>query len=107
MKSQKIINQRHYRLGHSQVEMCRPFEYAGPVAHCGMGRPILTTGLHRLPHGRRARSEGCHLVPIVDAAAYPSAGQAAFSSSRYPKGQGVSSAPGVGAVAKTILDTTW
>jgi hypothetical protein len=43
--------------------------------------------------------------PLYDSIAYPSAGQLNFSFYSNPIGQGTSSAPGAGAVPKTIFDT--
>lgn len=43
--------------------------------------------------------------PLYDSVAYPSAGGAQFNFFNQPIGQGTSSAPGAGAVTKTIYDT--
>jgi len=105
MKSQKIITKGIIDWATLRVESVVAFEYAGPVAHCGMGRPILTPDYIASHTVGVPGQKDVIWSPLYDAAAYPSAGQAAFSFFTLPKGQGVSSAPGVGAVAKTILDT--
>jgi hypothetical protein len=70
-----------------------------------MGRPILTT---QYIQSHTVGVQGAQDViwgPLYDSLAYPSAGIAQLSFFTQPQGQGVSSAPGAGAVAKTIFDT--
>jgi hypothetical protein len=71
----------------------------------GGGRPVLTPDYlasHRVGvPGQKDVIWG----PLYDYQAYPSAGQATFTFFTNPVGSGTSSAPGAGAVAKTIFDT--
>jgi hypothetical protein len=71
----------------------------------GMGRPILTTQYIQSHTVGVPGTQDVIWGPLYDALAYPSAGQSQFSFFTQPQGQGTSSAPGAGAVVKTIFDT--
>src|SRR6266581_290043 len=105
MKARKIITKGVIDWATLQVESVESVEYRGPVAECGMGRPILTPDYIASHTVGVPGQKDVIWSPLYDAAAYPSAGQVAFSFFTLPKGQGVSSVPGVGAIAKTVLDT--
>jgi hypothetical protein len=71
----------------------------------GMGRPVLTT---QYIQSHTVGVQGTQDViwgPLYDALNYPSAGALQLTFFSQPQGQGTSSAPGAGAVAKTIFDT--
>jgi hypothetical protein len=69
------------------------------------GRPILTTAYLTSHTVGVAGQQDVIWNPLYDAIAYPSAGQLLFSFYANPQGQGTSSTPGAGAVAKSIYDT--
>jgi hypothetical protein len=70
-----------------------------------MGRPILTpTYLAQHTVGVPGQQDVIW-APLFDAQVYPSAGSTQLTFFAVPQGQGTSSAPGAGAVAKTIFDT--
>lgn len=71
----------------------------------GMGRPILTTSYIQSHTVGVAGTQDVIWGPLYDSLAYPSAGQSQLSFFTQPQGQGTSSAPGAGAVVKTIFDT--
>jgi len=71
----------------------------------GMGRPILTTQYIQSHTVGVAGTQDVIWGPLYDSLAYPSAGQSQLSFFTQPQGQGTSSAPGAGAVVKTIFDT--
>jgi hypothetical protein len=80
-------------------------EYFGPVALCNYGgRPVLSAS-QLAAHSVGTGDTDVVWWPIFDSLAYPSAGQGVFAFYSNPIGQGTSSAPGVGAVPKTINDT--
>ena len=70
-----------------------------------MGRPVLTPDYIASHTVGVPGTKDVIWGPLYDALAYPSAGQAAFTFFATPQGQGTSSAPGAGAVAKTAFDT--
>jgi len=88
-----------------KVERADAIEYEGPVAQCGMGRPILTPDYIASHTVGVPGQKDVIWSPLYDAAAYPSAGQQVFNFFSLPQGQGTSSSPGAGTVAKSILDT--
>jgi hypothetical protein len=88
-----------------KVEHVESFEYTGPVAQCGMGRPVLTPAYIQSHTVGVPGTKDVIWGPIYDAQAYPSAGATQFTFYALPQGQGTSSAPGAGAVAKTVFDT--
>jgi hypothetical protein len=71
----------------------------------GMGRPILTTQYIQSHTVGVPGTQDVIWGPLYDALAYPSAGQQQLSFFTQPQGQGTSSAPGAGAVVKTVFDT--
>lgn len=71
----------------------------------GMGRPILTTQYIQSHTVGVAGTQDVIWGPLYDSLAYPSAGQQQLSFFTQPQGQGTSSAPGAGAVVKTVFDT--
>jgi hypothetical protein len=71
----------------------------------GMGRPILTQSYVASHTVGVQGTQDVIWGPLYDSLAYPSAGVQQLSFFTQPQGQGVSSAPGAGAVAKTIFDT--
>lgn len=87
------------------IERTESYLAVGPVAECGMGRPILTPDYIASHTVGVPGQKDVIWGPLYDAQAYPSAGQAQFTFFALPIGQGTSSAPGAGAVAKTIFDT--
>lgn len=87
------------------IESAEGYLYSGPVAECGMGRPILTPDYISTHTVGVPGQKDVIWGPLYDAQAYPSAGQAQFTFFALPIGQGTSSAPGAGAVPKTIFDT--
>jgi len=88
-----------------RVEHSESYLYAGAVADCAMGRPVLTPDYIQSHTVGVAGQKDVIWQPLYDAQAYPSAGQAVFTFFAVPQGQGTSSAPGAGAVAKTAWDT--
>lgn len=68
------------------------------------GRPVLDAG-YLAAHAVGTGSKDVIWNPLYDAIAYPSAGQLLFSFYANPQGQGTSSTPGAGAVAKSVFDT--
>jgi hypothetical protein len=71
----------------------------------GMGRPILTTQYIQSHTVGVAGTQDVIWGPLYDSLAYPAAGQQQLSFFTQPQGQGTSSAPGAGAVVKTVFDT--
>jgi hypothetical protein len=71
----------------------------------GMGRPVLTTGYIQSHTVGVPGTQDVIWGPLYDSLAYPSAGTLALTFFAQPQGQGTSSTPGAGAVAKTIFDT--
>src|SRR5437762_4568614 len=88
-----------------KVEHVESFEYIGPIAQCGMGRPILTPAYISSHTVGVPGQKDVIWGPLYDAIAYPSAGSLALTFFALPQGQGTSSAPGAGAVAKSAFDT--
>jgi hypothetical protein len=81
-------------------------EYFGPMALASAGgRPILTTDYLSSHTVGVAGQQDVIWNPLYDALSYPSAGQLLFSFYATQQGQGTSSTPGAGAVAKTVYDT--
>ena len=87
------------------VELTESYLYSGPVAECGMGRPILTPAYISSHTVGVPGQKDVIWGPLYDAQAYPSAGSTLLTFFAVPQGQGTSSAPGAGAVAKSIWDT--
>jgi len=82
------------------------FQYFGPLAECSAGgRPILTPDYLATHTVGVPGTRDVIWNPLYDAAAYPSAGQLLFTFFSNQLGQGTSSAPGAGAVAKSLFDT--
>jgi hypothetical protein len=82
------------------------FEYHGPMAFASAGgRPILTPSYLQAHTVGIAGQQDVIWNPLYDSISYPSAGQLLFSFFANQQGQGTSSSPGAGAVAKTIYDT--
>ena len=71
----------------------------------GMGRPVLTTSYIQSHTVGVPGTQDVIWGPLYDSLNYPSAGQQQMSFFTQPQGQGTSSAPGAGAVAKTVFDT--
>lgn len=73
-----------------------------------MGLPVLSQAQlqsHSVGVGPGQTGNDVIWQPFYDFVAYPSAGGASFSFYSLPLGQGTSSSPGAGAVAKTLSDT--
>lgn len=80
-------------------------EYFGPVSLANYGgRPVLQAS-QLAAHSVGTGDTDVVWWPLYDSIAYPSAGQGSFAFYSNPIGQGTSSAPGAGAVPKTIYDT--
>lgn len=71
----------------------------------GMGRPILTTTYIQAHTVGVPGTQDVIWGPLYDAQAYPAAGSLLLTFFAQPQGQGTSSAPGAGAVNKTVFDT--
>jgi hypothetical protein len=81
-------------------------EYHGPMSYANAGgRPILTPDYLTTHTVGVAGQQDVIWNPLYDSISYPSAGQLLFSFFANPQGQGTSSTPGAGAVAKSIYDT--
>jgi hypothetical protein len=81
------------------------FDYHGPLALAGTGgRPVLSASALQA-HSVGTGDTDVVWWPLYDSVAYPSAGGTSFAFYANPIGQGTSSTPGAGAVAKTIFDT--
>lgn len=79
--------------------------YHGPMAKLSAGgRPVLNASA-LAQHSVGTSAQDVIWNPLYDSLAYPSAGQLLFSFYANPQGQGTSSAPGAGAVAKSVYDT--
>jgi len=70
-----------------------------------MGRPVLTPDYIASHTVGVPGTKDVIWGPLYDSLAYPSAGQLQFTFFATPQGQGTSSSPGAGAVAKTVFDT--
>jgi len=79
-------------------------EYFGPMAYAG-GRPVLTPDYLSTHRVGVPGTKDVIWNPLYDFSAYPSAGQLLFTFFANQIGQGTSSAPGAGAVAKSLFDT--
>jgi hypothetical protein len=80
-------------------------EYFGPLAMANYGgRPVLQASQLQA-HSVGTGDTDVVWWPLYDSISYPSAGQGNFAFYSNPIGQGTSSAPGAGAVPKTIYDT--
>jgi hypothetical protein len=79
-------------------------EHFGHVVKC-QGRPIPSAAQLTSYTVGVSGTQDVIWDPLYDSIAYPSAGSLQFSFYSNPIGQGTSSAPGAGAVAKTIYDT--
>lgn len=81
-------------------------EHFGAVASCNAGgRPILDPSYLASHTVGIAGQQDVIWNPLYDSISYPSAGQLLFSFYANQQGQGTSSTPGAGAVAKTVYDT--
>lgn len=80
------------------------FEYFGPMSYAG-GRPVLTPDYLSTHRVGIPGTKDVIWNPLYDFQAYPSAGQLLFTFFANQIGQGTSSAPGAGAVAKSLFDT--
>jgi hypothetical protein len=80
------------------------FQYHGPVALAG-GRPVLTPDYLSTHRVGVPGTKDVIWNPLYDFLAYPSAGSLLFSFYANQIGQGTSSTPGAGAVAKSLFDT--
>lgn len=87
-----------------KVESVESYEYHGPVAHAG-GRPVLTPDYLNTHRVGVPGTKDVIWNPLYDFLSYPSAGGQLFTFYANPQGQGVSSTPGAGAVAKQATDT--
>jgi hypothetical protein len=86
------------------VESAIARDYDGPLA-LAEGRPVLTTDYIQSHTVGVPGQKDVIWAPLYDAQAYPSAGSLQLTFFAVPQGQGTSSAPGAGAVPKTIFDT--
>lgn len=89
--------------GMEKIEEVRG-EHFGPVAHA-QGRPIPTASQLQSYIVGVAGQQDVIWDPIYDAVAYPAAGSLSLQFYATGPGAGTSSAPGAGAVGKTIFDT--
>jgi hypothetical protein len=105
MTVRKIITKGIIDWATGRIEHTESFEYSGPVAHAGMGRPILTPAYISSHTVGVPGQKDVIWGPLYDAQAYPSAGSTLLTFFALPQGQGTSSAPGAGSVAKTVFDT--
>ena len=81
------------------------YDYHGPLALCNYGgRPVLSASQLQA-HSVGTGDTDVVWWPLFDSISYPSAGATQFAFYSNPIGQGTSSSPGAGAVAKTIYDT--
>jgi hypothetical protein len=81
------------------------FSYHGPLALANAGgRPVLSASALQ-QHSVGTGDTDVVWWPLFDSISYPSAGLAQFAFYANPIGQGTTSTPGAGAVAKTIYDT--
>lgn len=81
------------------------FDYHGPLALASAGgRPVLSASALQ-QHSVGTGDTDVVWWPLYDSVSYPSAGGTSFAFYANPIGQGTSSTPGAGAVAKTIYDT--
>lgn len=80
------------------------FCYHGPLAFAG-GRPVLTPDYLNTHRVGVPGTKDVIWNPLYDFISYPSAGQLLFTFFANQIGQGTSSAPGAGAVAKSLFDT--
>jgi hypothetical protein len=80
------------------------FLFYGPMAYCG-GRPVLTPDYLNTHRVGVPGTKDVIWNPLYDFISYPSAGQLLFTFFANQIGQGTSSAPGAGAVAKSLFDT--
>jgi hypothetical protein len=88
-----------------KLESCERKEYFGDVAQCNAGgRPVLSAAALQ-QHSVGTGDTDVIWDPLYDALAYPSAGALTLNYYSQPQGQGTSSTPGAGAIAKTIYDT--
>jgi hypothetical protein len=71
----------------------------------GMGRPVLTPDYIQTHTVGVPGTKDVIWGPLYDAQAYPAAGSTVLTFFAVPQGQGTSSAPGAGAVAKSVFDT--
>ncbi len=82
------------------------FEYFGPLSHAGaMGRPVLTPDYLNTHRVGVPGQKDVIWNPLYDFISYPSAGQLLFTFFANQIGQGTSSTPGAGSVAKSLYDT--
>lgn len=89
-----------------KVESVESFDYHGPVAQAqSIGRPVLTPDYLLTHRVGVAGTKDVIWNPLFDFISYPSAGGLLFTFYANQQGQGVSSSPGVGAVAKSQYDT--
>lgn len=103
-----VVTRAEYQMTESGMRMVdvERFEYHGVFAHANAGgRPILTPDYLSSHTVGVAGQQDVIWNPLYDAISYPSAGQLLFSFYSNPVGQGTSSTPGAGAVAKSIFDT--
>jgi hypothetical protein len=81
-------------------------EHFGKIALASAGgRPVLTPDYLTSHTVGVAGQQDVIWNPLYDSLAYPSAGQVLFSFYATSQGAGTSSAPGAGAIAKTVQDT--
>lgn len=80
------------------------YEYFGPLALCG-GRPVLTPDYLSTHRVGVPGTKDVIWNPLYDFASYPSAGVLLITFFANQIGQGTSSTPGAGAVAKSLFDT--
>jgi hypothetical protein len=102
----KIITKTVWQMtaeGFQKIEE-ESFEYHGPVALAG-GRPVLTPDYLATHRVGVPGTKDVIWNPLYDFIAYPSAGSQLFTFYANPQGQGTSSTPGAGAVAKMATDT--
>lgn len=79
-------------------------EYHGPIAHAG-GRPVLSPDYLQTHRVGVPGTKDVIWNPLFDFVSYPSAGGTLFTFYANQQGQGVSTTPGAGAVAKLPTDT--
>ena len=102
-----LVTSATYQMTESGYELIERTieEHFGAVAQASAGgRPVLDPA-SLAAHSVGTGSSDVIWNPLYDAISYPSAGSLLFSFYSNPMGQGTSSAPGAGAVAKSIYDT--
>lgn len=103
-----LISQSVYQMTDAGMEKVseKKVEHFGDLAFAQAGgRPVLNAASLQAHSVGVAGQQDVIWNPLYDSISYPSAGQLLFSFYANPIGQGTSSDPGVGAIAKGLRDT--